>query len=490
MSTHIPIIRTGTKLHPLRALIVWLQRQGTALAPIRQFIVVSFVIITTGMGLVGWWIASQIAEGVVNSTSKAVSIYIDSLLAPVLQDLATTPTLSVARVREVEWLLNDTSIGQQIVALKIWDSKGKVLYSNNPALINQVFEVKDDLARSWNGEVVADISQLDDPENVDERQVANELLEIYVPVRQRDTGNIIAVVEFYQRMDELQAGITRAQQISWLVVLATGIVMYLLMVGYITQLSRTITQQRIALGDQVQRLTNALRLNRELDGRVRRAAVRTTELNERFQRRLSSELHDGPAQYLSLALLRMDRLSELVELASNPNQAKLDLETIQGALTQTMDEVRLICSGLGLPNLESLTIEQCLSRAIRSHERTTGTSVEVRVSTLPEYAPLSVKITLYRVIQEALTNAFRHANGVGQAVVLRSGNNRIQVEVSDSGPGIAIPTTTDWSEHMGLSGMRERVESIGGIFRIESRPGQGTRIFADLPLVLAEERYE
>jgi signal transduction histidine kinase len=320
--------------------------------------------------------------------------------------------------------------------------------------------------------------------------VANRLLEIYAPVRERGTGKIIAVVEFYQRVEELEAAIQRSQRASWLAVFTTGIVMYTLLVGYVAQLSRTVAQQRVALSDQVVRLTNLLRLNRDLDGRVRRAAVRTTELNERYQRRLSSELHDGPAQYLGLALLRIDRLGDLCDTAPNPEQAHKDLEVIRNALTQTMQEVRSICSGLGLPNLERLTTQACVERAIRAHERSTGSTVTLSISQVPDDTPLSVKITLYRVIQEALTNAYRHAKGVGQEIVLRGGNNRIQVEVADRGPGITIPSTTDWSEHMGLSGMRERVESNGGIFRIESRSGYGTRIFADLPLAQAEEHYD
>jgi signal transduction histidine kinase len=240
----------------------------------------------------------------------------------------------------------------------------------------------------------------------------------------------------------------------------------------------------------VRRLTNLLRLNRELDGRVRRAAVRTTELNERYQRRISSELHDGPAQYLGLALLRLDKLDDLCNASPNPAEAHRDVEVIRSALAQTMQEVRSICSGLGLPNLDRLSLQACIERAIRAHERTTGTSVSLSCIQIPDDAPLSIKITTYRVIQEALTNAHRHADGVGQEVIIRGSSTRIQLEVIDAGPGITIPSTTDWSEHMGLSGMRERVESNGGIFRIESRPGFGTRIFADLPLAQDEEQYD
>ena len=101
---------------------------------------------------------------------------------------------------------------------------------------------------------------------------------------------------------------------------------------------------------------------------------------------------------------------------------------------------------------------------------------------LPDQVDLPLKITVYRLVQEALTNAFRHAGGAGQAVRADCEDNRIRVEVSDQGPGFDVNRSFHWEEHLGLAGMRERVESLGGAFSVESEIDHGARVKASLPL--------
>jgi hypothetical protein len=161
MSTRTPLLQSAMISSHLQALLAWLRQRTDPLKPILQFMIVSLTIVVSGMGLVGWWVASQVERNVVERTSKAVAVYIDSLLAPVLQDLTTDPHLSVGSVRELQWLLSDTGIGRQIVSLKIWDSAGRILYSDDPALIGQIFPVEEDLEASWHGEITGEISALE-----------------------------------------------------------------------------------------------------------------------------------------------------------------------------------------------------------------------------------------------------------------------------------------------------------------------------------------
>ena len=95
---------------------------------------------------------------------------------------------------------------------------------------------------------------------------------------------------------------------------------------------------------------------------------------------------------------------------------------------------------------------------------------------------MPVKITLYRLVQEALTNAYRHAGGKGQRVVVQCDGRDLKVAVMDAGPGFDGGQEGDSAEHLGLVGMRERVESLGGQFAIESTPGSGTTVRAHLAL--------
>jgi hypothetical protein len=163
-------------------------------------------------------------------------------------------------------------------------------------------------------------------------------------------------------------------------------------------------------------------------------------------------------------------------------QRNEDLDMIQTSLRQSLGEMRVIAAGLRLPELENLTLPETLTRVVRVHERRTETKVQLHLNELPVQVPLPVKITLYRLIQEALHNAYRHGGGVGQEVRVTSKVGKLCVTVSDQGPGFDWEQVVNRDKHLGLVGMRERVESLGGWFQIKTAPGQGTTIIASLSL--------
>jgi signal transduction histidine kinase len=458
----------------------------------QRFLLASLVILVAGMLGLGAWIGQQIAAGVVQNTAATTALYVDSFIAPEVQELSQRDTLTPEHVANLRGLLQNTSLGQQIAALKIWNAQGRILYSTDSAEIDTVFPVQGGLARSWGGEVAAEISDLQNAENALERAHDTQLLEIYSPVRLRGTDQIIAVAEFYQHVDDLQREIVAAERRSWLVVGAVTLVMYLLLAGFIQRASDTITRQELALRDQVAQLTDLLTQNAELHERVRRAATRTTALNERVLRRISAELHDGPAQELGLALLRLDHVSQPCAVCPSASQRPPEdtLDVIQNSLRRALQELRAISTGLGVPQLTQLSIAETVARVVRAHERRTGTRVAITIGNLPDQAPLPVKITLYRVIQEALSNAYRHAGGVDQQVHVGCAADTLHIEVADGGPGFAGEPISNGVEHLGLIGMRERVESLGGQFQVNSLPGQGTTVIADLALHVAEDLDE
>ncbi len=460
------------------------------MTPAQRFMIASLLILLCGMAGIGWWISSQIERSVLNRAAFTTALYVDSFISESLQSLGTSNELPPEAILQIEQLLNNTTLGQEVVAFKVWGPGGRVVYSGDSALIGQIFPVGEELQASWEGRITADFSNLEDAENVRERPQASRLLEIYSPVRAQGSGEVIAVAEFYQRVDELEALIAGAQQRSWLIVMAVTLTMYLLLGGYVQSASATIVRQEGELRAQVARLEELLAQNEDLSERVRRAAARSAAYNERFLRRISAELHDGPAQYLGLAILRLDRVAEACERLEDPGKALDDVEQINTALTQAMQEVRSISAGLGLPQLEQLETSEVIARAVRSHERRTGTRVDLRLNEVPEHPCQATKITVYRVVQEGLNNAHRHAKGASQRVELRGAGDHIHLWVADEGPGFSPPPPGEWGEHMGLAGMRERVESLGGEFAILSQPGGGTRIFASLPLQISQETYE
>jgi signal transduction histidine kinase len=240
------------------------------------------------------------------------------------------------------------------------------------------------------------------------------------------------------------------------------------------------------MNDQITRLTELLAQNQELHERVRRAAGSVATLNERFLRRIGSELHDGPAQDMALALLKLDAVIGRAEEKQETSRLVEELTSIQSSLQNAHKEVRAISTGLSLPQLAELSLPETVIRAVRAHERRTGSRVELDIAPLPEQAALPVKITIYRVIQESLNNAFRHAGGASQQIHVYMEQDLLVLEVSDEGPGLADPSKAALDGHLGLVGMRERVESLGGTFSVKSEPGQGTHITTRLA-VRAEE---
>jgi signal transduction histidine kinase len=248
----------------------------------------------------------------------------------------------------------------------------------------------------------------------------------------------------------------------------------------LVQSNQTIEQQKQALQEKVTELHQLLEQNEALRQRLVLAAKRNTTLNERSLRRLSAELHDGPAQDLGFALIKLES-GEIDRTATKlPNEQRekycKELKTIHSSIARALNEMRSIAGGMCLPELEHLSLVETIKRAARSHQRRTQSEVSVQLEETPEDVPLPVKITLYRIVQESLMNAFKHGGGKGQSVKLFFQEEQLRLEVKDEGPGFVLADRLGNNSRLGLVGMRERVESLGGRFWIDTNVGRGTTV--------------
>jgi signal transduction histidine kinase len=250
---------------------------------------------------------------------------------------------------------------------------------------------------------------------------------------------------------------------------------------------QTIESQKQTLEEKVSELRQLLEQNEVLRERLLVAAKRNTTLNERSLRRLSAELHDGPAQDLGFALIKLesgqiDATAQKLVGEEQQTYSK-ELEVIHSSIARALNEMRAIAGGMCLPELEHLSLTETIHRAIRSHQRRTQSEVAVTLERSLETftTPLSVKMTLYRVVQESLMNAFKHGGGKEQSVTLHLHDKQLWLEVSDKGQGFSVADALN-SNQLGLVGMRERVESLGGEFFVESTVGQGTTVRTHLSL--------
>jgi signal transduction histidine kinase len=246
-----------------------------------------------------------------------------------------------------------------------------------------------------------------------------------------------------------------------------------LLMAIVAGASEDIADRRRAARDREAERTQLVRQNAELRRQIEDSQSRALEINDRVLRRVGVELHDGPAQLISLALLRLDGLHP--ERASNGESSLDDYQRIRSALQDALAEIRCMAAGLTLPELSCVSPSEALRLAVRNHERRTATSVRFEVDGLPQDVPAPIKSCLYRFAQEALNNAWRHAGGHGQTVRGQCRGGTIEVEVADSGPGFE-PGRAGAGDRLGLLGMRERVASLGGTLEIVSRPGSGTRL--------------
>jgi len=442
-----------------------------------QFLVLSLVILVGGMLTIGLWVQSAVEEAVVNRTSGVTALYVDSFVGPIVQ--ASPGDLSTDDKRRLDQLISHTALGSQIVSFKIWSPDGEILYSPNPELVGRTFEVEEHLGRALDGEVVAEVTSLDEPENEFERQRWDTLIETYAPIRHEGSGAVVAVSEFYTLPDALADEIRSARIRGWAIVGIATVIMYLLLVGMTRAASNTIRRQQLQLEGKVTDLRTALQRNRQLQGKVGKAAARTTALNERFLRRVSADIHDGPAQDVALALLRIEDIAA----AANGNGDFEDIAILRTALDSALGDLRAITHGLRSPNVEGIAPCDAAKRAVADFERISGESVVVECGDEPEPAPLPVNITVYRVVQESLANSLKHAGAARRLVRITVDDTAVDLEVRDDGIGFD-PSGVSGVATLGLAGMRERVELLGGSFSVVSSQHAGTSVRARIPLAV------
>ena len=441
-----------------------------------QFLMVAFAVMLLGMLALGTLVSWQIEKSVAEVKAASTALYINTVLAPHLQELAPDDALSDQTIDELRHALERPDLQALVASVRVWNKGGLIVYSNDRDLIGKTYAPGIPVKRAWSGIISAQFDESSDESDAGPHSTGRPLLRVLAPIRDVNSGGIIAVVEFHERADALKAELAASEWKAWLTTALITINMMGCLFVIVANGSKTIDRQREALRRRVTQLSELLHQNSVLQRRIERAARNATEDNERLLRRMGYDLHDGVAQLISLALLRIDRVKGMKGDHDN-------LEKIQKALSDALNDTRNICKGLLLPEIQTMTLQEALMFMIRQHERRTNSEIVCNIRTpLPEQAPQFVKIALCRHIQESLNNAFKHAGRRGHEVNIEWDGGAISVEVTDQGPGICDAAQGRDEPRLGLSGLRDRIESIGGELSIKSAPDAGTRIKASLPL--------
>lgn len=452
------------------------------LSLVRQFLVASAPVMLGATLVIGWWVAREIERGVAHRLGEVTSLYVDSLVSPHIRFILDADPNDKSHVAALDALLTDTALGQKIVAFHIWRPDGSIAYSTDRELIGGKYTTSPGFETALAGNVSSEIiarSQHKDGFPTD--HWPTKLIETYAPVHEEVLGKIVGVAEVYQGSAELDREAAGARQRSWLVVIVGMLLTYFVLFGLVRRGSQTIDAQRRELSDRVAELSRLLAENAQLSTTVRRAAARTTALNEQFLRRVASDLHDGPAQDLGFAQMRVESMAR--------RGATEDLQAVRSALDAAMTDLRSISAGIQLPELDRLTVPEVVARAVRDYERKSGAQVALESAGGDVDAALPVKLTLYRVLQEMLANAFRHGGAGGQRVSVTQAAGEVVLEAADRGPGFDVTSVANRTSG-GLANIRERVRALGGQFELCSSAGEGTTLRVRLPARLADDADE
>ncbi len=211
-----------------------------------------------------------------------------------------------------------------------------------------------------------------------------------------------------------------------------------------------------------------------LESERRESSRRTLAALEGERWRITQELHDEIGQRLTAQLLQLGNLA-----ADLPPDLRERVSTIQEGARAALDEVGVLAWQLRPGILDDLGLLSALEALVESLEEQ-APRVRVR-SSLPAALPAmsaEEELAIYRIVQEALTNAIRHAGAGAVALTVAGEGGRIRVSVSDDGVGIAQSEAED----AGIRGMRERAVAIGATLAIATAPGDGTRVALQLPV--------
>jgi signal transduction histidine kinase len=215
------------------------------------------------------------------------------------------------------------------------------------------------------------------------------------------------------------------------------------------------------------------------------ASHRMMQVTERELQRILLDIHDGPVQHMYAALSQLDLLRRALEAAgANEPGVEDRIGRIRQLLEAGLMEVRSFLGAFRPPEFDARDLVTLVEGLAMQHEAMTDTVIDLQVrGPLPDVG-LYVKIALYRVLQEGISNAYRHG-GANRVVVRlrpvrRRGAPRLRMSVSDNGNGFE-PAEKRGDKHFGLAGMRDRIQMVGGRFRLRSAPGRGTMIAAEVP---------
>ncbi len=399
----------------------------------------------------GWLSQRAAVTQAVEDAERATNLLASSVVGPAL-----SPALArgqPARLDRFDRLIRSHVLGGDILRVKLWDRSGRIVYSDETRLIGQRFDLgPQETAILAGGGSDAEPSDLAQPENVFERAFGR-LLEVYTQVRPRHGAPLL--FEAYYSYDDVTR---RSAEVlsAFRPITVGGLLLFLLLtVPLVWALARRL----------------------ELAGAEReRLLLSAAEASDTERRRIARDLHDGVVQELagtSFALsASAQQLPDRPELASRLSHLGLGVR-------RSIRSLRSLLVEIYPPDLRTDGLRAALADLVVP-ATDAGVEVSVEVAEALEL-PNELTALVWRVAQEAVRNALRHAEAHWLRIVVRSSKGDVHAEVSDDGRGFD-PAAAGPYGHFGLRVLAELAREHGGELTVDSAPGRGTTVRLQVPL--------
>jgi signal transduction histidine kinase len=217
-------------------------------------------------------------------------------------------------------------------------------------------------------------------------------------------------------------------------------------------------------------------------GQLQRLLNETVGVQERERQRIARDMHDGLNQLIIGAMLELKSARERLGTDDRP-AAEVSLQRVRDVLERMEHDIKQIVHDLHPPTLDAFGLAPSLRRYAERFQEYSGMPCELRVEGEPYRLPPEMELGVYRIMQEALQNVSAHARARQVEVSLTFASEAVSLVIADDGQGFDL----DWVQrnqigHLGIMGMQERAESLGGRVVIETAPGQGTHIKLLIPV--------
>jgi signal transduction histidine kinase len=477
----------------LKKLVARARQRRMSLAS--QFLVANLAVLIAGMLFLGAWVGGEIEAAVLKRTGAIAALYVGSTVAPFVQRLAREPWLDEADLTALDHLLSDTPLTERIVEFRVWSVDEIILYSADRSLIGQHLSPDDGFDEALNGDVTAEMSDLQLAEHRDLRGRSQRLLEVYAPVREDVRGRVIGVIEFYQLPDELMDEVASARQRSWAVVAAITLATYLLLAGIVKRGSDTIARQQRAAQRQLSDLRQLADDNAQLYGEAQRAI----RLRDDFLSVASHELKTPVTALLAFTQLMRSRLrrgklpqSEFEDVLEEVQRQSNRLGRLGSRL---LDTSRIDANELVLQR-EPTDVVELVCAAIRAQVGNHPVSLGAPEELIAVVDP----VRLEQVVTNLLDNALKFSPNGGPIEVQLTAPEPglLRLAVRDHGIGVPVEHRPHIFERfyqahagqhfsgaaglgLGLYISQQIAEMHGGNITAEFPRGGGTRVIVTVP---------